>query len=226
MSRHETDKDSALNKKLAVLVLGICAMLAGLAVYFQTTPHNPAAELRDNLQTATFLPAGFKQWPDIEINDQHGRPVKKASSEGRWRLIFFGYTHCPDICPMTLTTISSALKNMENKYSSDFLETVFISVDPARDTPDHLKQYLSFFDAGFLGLSPDENALSAFTRDLGLIYKRVENPENPDAYLMDHTASMMLFDTQGEAKALFTMPHEPESIAADLITLHTTLGKQ
>lgn len=214
-----------MNKKLAALVLGICAMLAGLAVYFQTAPDNPAAELRDKLQTATFLPAGFKQWPDIDINDQHGNPVEKKPAEGRWRLIFFGYTHCPDICPMTLTTIGSALKIIENKYTTDFLETVFISVDPDRDTPDHLKQYLNFFNAGFRGLSPDQAALSAFTQDLGLIYKRVENPGNPDAYLMDHTASMMLFDSQGNAAALFTMPHEPESIAADLITLHSVMGK-
>lgn len=199
-------------------------MLAGLALQFNATKSVNRSELQSSLQASTLLPSGFKTWPDIQLTDQHGESVKAKNDTGKWQIVFFGYTHCPDICPMTLTVMSNVVKKLESDYSSDFLQTVFISVDPERDTPEHLSKYMAFFNPAFLGLSPNQSELKTFTKDLSIIYKRVENPDNPANYLMDHSASLMLFDADGNAIAVFSMPHETDKVAADLIALHSALG--
>ena len=123
---------------------------------------------------------------------------------GRWSFIFFGYTHCPDVCPTTLSVLNSVARKLEGR--KDQVQFVFISIDPERDTPEKLGQFVSYFNGTFIGATGTDDAINALTRQLGVIYARVEENSGTDNYLMDHSASVLLFDPAGRFHAVFTPP--------------------
>lgn len=199
-------------------VVAIAALAAGL---FLGTKNNQSSQsnreqLQPQMKVATLLPSDLKTIPDVSFTDQHGNDFSKQDFLGKWQLLFFGYTHCPDVCPMTMA-ITDKVSDLVNKAeNNDPLEVIFITVDPDRDTPEHLKKYVSFFNPEFIGLSSSDATLSALTQSLGVVYQRVENKERPESYLMDHSANLLLVDPKGRIVALFTSPHKSAEIAADI----------
>ena len=138
-------------------------------------------------------------WPDprtlqaFTLVDQDGDTFDLQNLRGRWTLLFFGFTFCPDICPSSLN--------------------VFVSVDPGRDTPERVGEYVRFFDPGFTGVTGSEDALESLTAQLGVIAFRTE-PDADGNYLVDHTAAVLLLDPQARLVGLFRTPHEASDIAA------------
>jgi len=206
-----------MNKPTLVFLTAIVALSSGLGVYLLKQPQGvDNAALQPLLQASTLLPAGFKSLPDMTMTDQDGAPFGRDRFQGDWHMLFFGYTHCPDVCPITMTVMDKVVQNLSAQSAASPLKVTFVSVDPQRDTPEHLKKYMAFFNPDFIGLTPDPKTLPTLSTELGVVYQRMENPHNPQGYLMDHTASLMLASPDGQIVALFSAPHDPEKIAADV----------
>ena len=148
----------------------------------------------------------------FQLTDQHGKAVTDKNLKGKPTLIFFGYTHCPDVCPTSLFEISEVLRAMGK--DADKVNAVFISVDPERDTPATMKDYLSSFDPHLEGLSGDPEAIANVIKSYRVYAKKV--PTKDGDYTMDHTALIYLMDRDGRFVSPFNLKRTPEEAAADL----------
>jgi protein SCO1/2 len=148
----------------------------------------------------------------FELTDQNGQTVTQKDLVGRPTLIFFGYTHCPDVCPTTLFEMSEVLRAMGK--DADRVNAYFVSVDPERDTPAAMKQYLSSFDPHLRGLTGDEAAVTKVLSEYKVYAKKI--PLKDGSYSMDHTALIYLMDRGGHFVSPFNLKRTPEQAAADL----------
>lgn len=132
----------------------------------------------------------------FELVDHHGKTRTEKDFAGRFMLVFFGFTSCPDICPSGLQVISAALDQLGPK--ADRITALFVSVDPARDTPAKLADYLSSFGGRILGLTGSEEAVAAAVRAYRVYAKKVVDPNRPGEYTYDHTSIIYIMDKKGE----------------------------
>ena len=148
----------------------------------------------------------------FQLTDQSGQTVTEKSLQGRPTLIFFGFTHCPDVCPTSLFEISKVLRSMGN--DADRVNAYFISVDPERDNIQAMKDYLSSFDPHLKGLTGDPAAVAKITSEYRVYARKV--PLRDGDYTMDHTALVYLMDRDGKFAAPFNLKRTPQEAAADL----------
>ncbi|MGY3236407.1 protein SCO1/2 [Bradyrhizobium sp. USDA 4448] len=148
----------------------------------------------------------------FQLTDQNGKTVTDQNLKGKPTLIFFGYTHCPDVCPTSLFEMSEVLRAMGK--DADKVNAIFISVDPERDTPATMKDYLSSFDPHLEGLSGDPAETAKVIASYRVYAKKV--PTKDGDYTMDHTALIYLMDRDGRFVSPFNLKRTPEEAAADL----------
>jgi protein SCO1/2 len=148
----------------------------------------------------------------FKLTDHDGKTVTDETMKGKPFLVFFGFTHCPDVCPTALFEVSEVLTKLGP--DANRVGALFVTVDPERDTPAKLKDYLSSFDPRLRGLTGDEAAVTAMTKAYRVYYKKV--PLQGADYTMDHTALVYLMDKQGRFVAPFSLKRPPEQAAADL----------
>jgi protein SCO1 len=148
----------------------------------------------------------------FQLTDQNGKAVTDKSLKGKPTLIFFGYTHCPDVCPTSLFEISEVLRAMGR--DADKVNAIFISVDPERDTPAAMKDYLSSFDPHLEGLSGDPAETAKVITSYRVYAKKV--PTKDGDYTMDHTALIYLMDRDGRFVSPFNLKRTPEEAAVEL----------
>ncbi len=174
----------------------------------------PAAQL----QAGTALPQP-KRLAHFALTDQDGREMTEASLRGQWTFAAIGYTTCPDVCPMTMATFVALQRQLGAAAGGQGPQFLLISVDPERDTPERLAQYVRHFHPGFLGATGSTEVLRALTRDLGGLYARVDDPKSALGYTMDHSASIYLIDPDGRLAAIFSTPHDTTMMARDFAAL-------
>ena len=195
--------------KILFAVVAAAALTLGAVASFMTS--RPEAPAIDGL-----LWPKSKALTAFALEDHHREAFTLDRLTGRWTLLFFGYTHCPDVCPVTLTVLKNAIALMgKADADAELPQVVFVSVDPERDTLEHLAPYVSYFDPDFLGVTGSDENLATLARQLGILYLRAESDANGD-YLVDHTAAVFLIDPRGHLVALFQAPHAPERIARDV----------
>ena len=148
------------------------------------------------------------------LTTQEGKPLSDADLKGSPFLVFFGFTHCPDICPTKLFEISEALRAAGDGAKAKGLKALFITVDPERDTPEAMKSYLGSFDPRIVGLSGDRPAIDAVVKAYRAYAKKV--PLKDGDYTMDHTAIVYLLDKKGRFVNAFNISRPPEEAAKDL----------
>ena len=148
----------------------------------------------------------------FKLIDQNGNAITDADIKGRPFLVFFGYTHCPDVCPTTLFDVSEVLRALGK--DADRTGALFVTVDPERDTPAVMKDYLSSFDPHLRGATGDRTSIDAVEKAYRVYAKKV--PTDNGEYSMDHTALVYLMDKQGRFVAPFNLTRRPEEAAADL----------
>jgi len=148
----------------------------------------------------------------FQLIDQDGRTVTEQALLGRPSLVFFGYTHCPDVCPATMYDISQIMRALGP--DADRARAVFITVDPERDTQPVLKDYMSSFDPHITGLTGDLDAITAVAKEYRVYFRKVAT--EGDDYGMDHTAITYLMDKEGRFVAPFSLKRTTEEAAADL----------
>ncbi|MEM8982013.1 MAG: SCO family protein [Pseudomonadota bacterium] len=197
---------------LTVIAIAAVAMLAGALA--QRTLERPAAS-ESNFDAATVIPEPLSL-PTFELSGVDG-PITNTYFAGRWTVVFFGFSNCPDICPTTLATLASMAAEVRSSVPE--VSVMFVSVDPERDTPDDADRYARFFDASFIGVTGSDAALRALTEPLGVLYIRV--PQGDDGYTVDHTSSLLLINPDGQLSAVFSAPHDEAAIAADITALAT-----
>jgi len=146
----------------------------------------------------------------FHLVDQDGRAVSDQDFRGKPLLVFFGYTHCPDVCPTTLFDVSEVMRRLGPE--ADRAAALFITVDPQRDTPATLRDYLSSFDPHLRGLTGSTDATAAVAKAYRVYYKKV--PTEGDDYTMDHTATVLLFDRDGKFQSTLA-PDEQDGPALD-----------
>ncbi len=167
------------------------------------------------LQASTALFGEERALPEFTLADHTGRAYTRRNFDETWTLLFFGYTHCPDICPITLTTMLASI-NAIAALGGEAPRVVFVSVDPERDTPGHLRDYVTGFRDDFLGVTGRHEELRKLTRALGVVYAR--DGDGPE-YLVEHSAALLLVNPKGELQAVFAPPHEPDAIARDIVAI-------
>jgi protein SCO1 len=142
-----------------------------------------------------------------------GQTVTQKAYLGRPVLLYFGYTHCPDVCPTTLADLAKALRQIG--AAADQVRVLFVSVDPARDTPAVLKTYVNAFGPWFVGLTGSQDQLTVLTKRYRVAY-RLGKPDAQGNYVVYHSSAVFVFDRQGNARLLTGLGDKPDAIAADL----------
>ena len=183
------------------------AILAGLVAVWVILAFARPYEYRGSV-IDTPVPA-----KDFTLIDQDGEQFTLGNLKGKAVLIFFGYTHCPDVCPATL----SDFKKIKTRLGmeADQVHFVFITADPERDTPEQIKAYLGNFDTTFIGLTGEIQDLEQVLKDYGVYRAKVES-DNPQNYLVDHSARIYLIDPKGNLKVTYLFGTESSGIAADV----------
>ena len=161
---------------------------------------------------ATRFPVAREIQP-FELVDHNHAVFNNAALQQRWSFLFFGYTYCPDVCPTTLSVLNSIAQRLQDV--DEDIRFVMVTVDPQRDTPERLAEYVTYFNGDFLGVTGSDQELEQLTRQLGILYNRVESENGSENYLVDHTAAVFLFDPDGRYHAVFTPPLSAENIAGD-----------
>jgi protein SCO1 len=194
-----------MGPRTARLLMLLGAFVAGLvlfwAVIFITTGRSPAPVV---LQSAVGGP--------FKLTDHDSKPITDQDLRGNPFLVFFGFTHCPDICPTTMFEVSEVLRALGPEAKG--VRALFVTVDPERDTPEKLKDYLSSFDPRVIGVTGDAEAIRSVERAYRVYSKKV--PLDGGGYTMDHTTIVYLMDKEGRFVAPFSLKRRPQDAAADL----------
>jgi protein SCO1/2 len=188
-------------------VLSIAAFAAGIYLAIVNTDSGPSPDIR-----------GFL-WPEpptitsFELIDHEGTPFTLTRLEGKWSLLFFGFTHCPDVCPSTLAVLNTVHESLQDTPQfRDAGQVVFVSVDPDRDHATYLRAYIKHFNDAFVGATGPQHELAPFTKQLGILYTKVES-EDRAPYSIDHSASVLLVDPAARLVGVFSPPHDASDIA-------------
>jgi len=150
---------------------------------------------------------------DFELPDHNGQTRRLADFQGKVVVVFFGYTQCPDVCPTTMSELAGIKKALG--ADGDRLQALFVTVDPARDTPEVLKAYMTNFDPGFLALRPSPEKLAQLAADFKVYYKKVEGP-TPTSYTMDHSAGSYIYDPRGRLRLFARYGSGPAAMLGDI----------
>lgn len=162
--------------------------------------------------------------PDLEfrLTDERGETVTEEAFLGEPTAVFFGYTHCPDICPITMGKLRMAIGQMPGELQDD-VQVLFVSVDPERDDPERLTEYTASFGPQFVGLTSDEESLKSLTKRYRATFSYEMPDENGD-YLVSHPSAVYVFDAQGKARLLMRNDDSAQAIASDLERLASQAG--
>jgi protein SCO1/2 len=196
--------------RATLAAVAVAGALAGVATAFfltRTDPAPPALERATLFETSRPL-------PEIALRDQSERAFGLERMRGRWTLLFFGFTNCPDICPTTLATLAEARRQLADLPPEEIPDVVLATVDPARDTPAVLARYVAHFDPSFTGITGSAESIGALTRDLGVAVM-IGAPAGDGSYTVDHSAAIFLIDPAAAFTALFSTPHDASVIARD-----------
>jgi protein SCO1/2 len=150
---------------------------------------------------------------ELRLTDHNGKARSLADFRGKVVVVAFGFTHCPDVCPTMLADLAAAVKELGEEGSR--VQVLFVTVDPQRDKPDLLREYVPAFHPAFLGLTGDEAALAQVRKDFN-VYAAVREAKSPGAYTVDHSAQMFVFDAGGRIRLVVPPGMAPKAIASDL----------
>ncbi|KIQ98379.1 SCO family protein [Lysobacter sp. A03] len=159
--------------------------------------------------------------PDFNLRQSDGTQLVPGELNGHWTLVFLGFTHCPDICPLTLSQMAQAQQQWESIPDAVRPRVLFVSVDPERDTPDRIGEYAHAFHKDTLAATADIPSLEKFARSLSLVFAKAppEDGAPADQYSVDHSATMAVLDPQGRMSGVVQQPFDPAALAADLAAL-------
>jgi protein SCO1 len=188
-------------------VVAIVAVAAGVLISRALPPRGSGPAL-----VAGTLLAPPRPLPAFQLIDHDNRPFGPERLSGRWTFVFFGFTSCPDVCPVTLSALAQTRKMLEDMPDGLRPQVVLVSVDPQRDTAERLAAYVKAFDPSFIGVTASQPAVEELARQMGAAV--AVSPGEGDQYRVDHSSSVFLIDPNGAMRALFSTA-EPKLISQD-----------
>ncbi len=212
-----------LQKRVVRILLTFTALIAfGMGIGFYSASYYTPAK-----------PPGIQGllWPNPKILrpfatiDHRGETFSIDKLQGKWSFIFFGYTHCPDICPITMTVLNEVYDQAMKTGDVDNMQIIFVTVDPERDNSQRLADYVSYFNENMIGLGGTREQIRSLTDQIGVVSMR--GPESaPGEYLVDHSASVFLTGPEATLVSIFSAPHTAESIIKRFQQITRFLEKQ
>ncbi|MCP9340224.1 SCO family protein [Stutzerimonas xanthomarina] len=199
-------------QKTVFILVALVALVVGLTVY-------KVLNTEQQLDTADLLDAGIvmlpqgRDVPNLTLTNQDGEQVSMKALEGRWNLLFFGYTFCPDICPATLAEVRQ-LRGQLPEEARQRMQPILVSVDPERDTPEQLKKYLDFFGAGFIGLTGSLDDIQTLANAAGVPF--IPGDTTKEDYTVDHGGNLALIGPDGRLRGFIRAPMRTEKLAEQL----------
>jgi protein SCO1/2 len=202
-----------MNKKL-IPILSLVFLGIGFLASWLIHANRPIV-----LESGVWFGEQARPLPGFSWTDQHGNTLDNNRLAGKWSLMFFGYTHCPDICPIGLQMLVEMKQAIEKPGIRNAINIIFVSVDPERDTPEQLAQYLPYFSEDIIGATAPDAALRPVTRMIGILHSiEKSDPENTN-YEVAHSSTIVLINPEGEYAGIFSAPHDPIVIANDMTTI-------
>ena len=179
------------------------ALLAFAVFQFTGTPTKTDADMSDPAFRAAF-----------ELTDHQGMIWTERAFSGQWTVVFFGFANCPDVCPTTLAEVAAVMEDLG--ADAEKVQPIFISIDPERDTPAALAEYVPLFNAGIIGLTGTPEQIAETSETFPIFFERIEEASAPDGYTMGHTSHLFLFDPQAGFAESWAYGTHAEEILADL----------
>jgi len=205
-------KSSNFRQIMLAMFIGLLSAVAGISLWkvMQGPPQPSNAALM-------VLPEP-RVIADFALVDDEGAPFSLDNLRGHWSLMFFGYTHCPDVCPSTLYDLKLVHERLEQLTGDGAPghQVLFVSVDPERDTPEQLGQYVNYFHPDFIGVTGPQEQLAPLTMQLGIAYRIEDHETDSPQYNVDHSVSVLLTDPQGRLHGVFPAPHDADKMAGEL----------
>lgn len=202
-------------RTLWTAALWLAVILVVVGQWYQHREDQPEQTL-NRIDGVTLFPTPLSV-SDFAFINQYGDAVTQADLLGRWQLVFFGFTFCPDICPTTLADLSRSYRQLSADDQAQW-HVVLVSIDPERDTPEMLQPYMQYFNPEFMALTGNPEALPRLASELNAFYARAERPDGM-AYLMDHSANLALIDPQGRYRGFIEPPHDAARMVPILETV-------
>ena len=206
-----------------MVILAILASGAGFYVSLKNSQKQQEITLSKAPDIEGLFWPNPKQINDFNTLDQTGEKFGLNELIGKWSFIFFGYTHCPDICPITMAVMNEAYNDLVAQH--DDIQVIFASVDPDRDTPEKLAQYVTYFNERFIGLGGDKEKVDSLTKQIGVAYY-VDAEEQNENYLVDHSASIFLLDPKGRFISKISAPHNKNKIVTQFTKIKSFVNAQ
>ncbi len=197
--------------KSSIVIVALVALAVGFSASWYV-----GTQKKIELEAGLWFGEQARPLPEFELIDHNNQRLTRADFEGSWNLVFFGFTHCPDICPMSLQTMDQMVKAISDPDVAEAVRVFFISVDPERDTPERLSSYVTFFNPEFTGATAPMDRLQPLTQSLGIMHQLRNKTEGSTTYDVDHSAAIVLVNPRGEFAGLFSAPHDALAMARDM----------
>jgi protein SCO1 len=202
------------------IVSALIAFGTGLGIF---TARQQQAQLTPQIQGMMWpAPRVLQAFSSV---DQNGKEFGLQNLQGKWSFLFFGYTHCPDICPITLTILDQVYEKLAARRQQSDVQMIFVSVDPERDTSEQLHGYVSYFNEDFYGLGGSLEQIQGLTRQMGIAFFH-QQPSATGDYLVDHSASIFIVDPQGRVVGILSAPHQTDDILSRYLKIKSFIDKQ
>ena len=205
-------------KNITAVVAGVALFLG---VYFATVIAPPGFNDTETIEITSVTEHStqyLQRYPkpravsDVSLVDNHQQAFSKQDLTDKWTLLFVGYTYCPDICPTTLAALNSAYDELVKTVNGAPIQVIFLSVDPKRDSPERLDEYMSFFNDKFIAVTGEHSQLFPFVRSMGMMYSMTDSTDTPN-YLVDHSASVVVINPQAQVIGRFKAQQQPGKIS-------------
>lgn len=201
------------NIKFINLFLSTTVILL-LGLWFFMSQKNTGPIIDDDVG---FVYTPPRELGEFQLIDFENNLIDENQFSGKWWLVYFGFTYCPDACPMALSDMAK-IKSGFDEYTAEHTNFVFISVDPDRDTPQRLKEYVQFYDSNFYAATGEPGELQKLASKMGAAFIVPENPENEN-YIVGHSTFMLLLNPDTELVAVFRVPHIPKNVADSVMKI-------
>ncbi|MBS0350372.1 MAG: SCO family protein [Proteobacteria bacterium] len=218
---HQPDSNNNRKKNTGVvgIIIVVIVVLIGLGLYSQhkrqvTNQTSPPANINSGNPTAnqTMLPQP-KAISNFSLTDDHGKPFTNENLKGHWTIAAFGFSHCGDVCPITLTELNKMYQKLHSSLAENQMpQVLFISVDPQRDTTAVLHRYIKNYNPNFIAATGDSDNLNIFVKEMGVFFSKKPSAD-PNVYGMEHSSQIFLFNPQGEWVGLLNFPFQSDKLA-------------
>jgi protein SCO1/2 len=201
-----------MNQNKLVGIVAVLSLILGIYLAITIAPPSSMEKpLSEQTQHMSWYPQA-RALANFELTSHTNQKMTNSDLKGSWTLAFVGYTFCPDICPVTLAEVNKIYPELQENVTSTPLQIWFLSVDPKRDTVERLNEYVNYFNPDFLASTGSHDQLFPLVRSMGMMYSMSESTDNPN-YLVDHSASIVVINPDGNVVGRFKPKMEPGQLA-------------